>query len=81
MRQKIGFGFRRKAVLKEPPMNITKILTAAAFAFAILTGPAFAGAKCCEKAKAEGKECTHECCVAAKKESKECEKCSKPKEK
>jgi len=30
---------------------------------------------CCEKAKAEGKECTHKCCVAARKDGKVCDKC------
>jgi len=30
---------------------------------------------CCEKAKAEGKECPHKCCIAARKEGKVCEKC------
>ncbi|MGV3532529.1 MAG: hypothetical protein ACO1QR_09175 [Chthoniobacteraceae bacterium] len=65
-------------------MNITKILTAAAFAFAFAftLPPAYAEkhAACCEKAKAAGKECEHKCCVEAKKEKKDCEKCSKPKE-
>ncbi len=58
-------------------MNITKLLTAAAFAFALAT-PAFA-APCCDKAKAAGKECEHKCCVEAAKNGKECEKCNKPK--
>jgi hypothetical protein len=35
---------------------------------------------CCEKAKAEGKECKHKCCVAAHKEGKSCEKCNPNKE-
>ena len=65
-------------------MNITKILTAMAFAFtlALSLPPAYAAthAACCEKAKAAGKECEHKCCVEAKKEKKDCEKCSKPKE-
>lgn len=30
---------------------------------------------CCEKFKAEGKECPHKCCIAARKEGKVCEKC------
>ena len=36
---------------------------------------------CCDKAKAKGKECSHECCVKAKKDGKVCEKCNPPKEK
>lgn len=31
---------------------------------------------CCDKAKKEGKECTHACCVKAKEEGKVCEKCN-----
>lgn len=31
---------------------------------------------CCDKAKKDGKECTHPCCVKAKKEGKVCEKCN-----
>ena len=60
-------------------MNITKLLTAAAFAFAIFAAPALAET-CCEKAKAAGKECEHKCCVQAKKDEKVCEKCNPPKE-
>ena len=56
-------------------MNITKLIAAAAFAFAILATPAFAES-CCEKAKAAGKTCEHKCCVAATKEGKVCEKCN-----
>ena len=62
-------------------MNIIKLLTAGAFAFALLAGSAFAADKtCCEKAKAEGKECAHKCCVAAAKDGKVCEKCNPKKE-
>ena len=64
-------------------MNITKLLTAGAFAFALFAAPVIAAdthAACCEKAKAAGKECDHKCCVEAKKAGKSCEKCSKPKE-
>ena len=58
-------------------MKLIKLLTVAAFAMAVLTGPAFAADKtCCEKAKEAGKECAHKCCVEAKKASKTCEKCS-----
>ena len=63
-------------------MNITKLLTATAFALALFTVPSFAEdshAKCCIKAKEAGKECDHPCCVDAKKAGKECAKCNKPK--
>ena len=72
----------RRGVLKARSMNITKLLTAGAFAFALLATPVFAEthAACCEKAKAAGKECDHKCCVDAKKEGKDCPKCSKPKD-
>jgi hypothetical protein len=71
-------------------MKLIKTLSVVICALAILAGPAIAAdaAKdkdskdkklpaCCEKAKAEGKECTHKCCVEAKKEGKTCEKCGK----
>jgi hypothetical protein len=70
-------------------MKLIKLLGVTACSLALLAGPAFAAddkdAKekdkklptCCEKAKAEGKECTHRCCVAAKKEGKVCESCTK----
>lgn len=58
-------------------MNITKLIAAAAFAFAVLATPAFAADKtCCEKAKDAGKECSHKCCVEATKAGKTCEKCN-----
>jgi hypothetical protein len=60
-------------------MNLTKILTATAFALAALASPLFAET-CCEKAKAAGKTCTHPCCVAATKDGKVCEKCNPKKE-
>jgi hypothetical protein len=56
-------------------MNLTKILTATAFAFAALTAPLI-GETCCEKAKAAGKTCTHPCCIEATKAGKVCEKCN-----
>lgn len=68
-------------------MKLIKLLGVTACTLALLAGPAFGAddkdAKekdkklpaCCEKAKADGKECTHRCCVAAKKEGKVCEKC------
>ena len=64
-------------------MKISRLLASAAFAIALLAGPAFAADKhaaCCEKAKAAGKECDHKCCVEAKAAGKECEKCNKPAE-
>jgi hypothetical protein len=75
--QKIGFGAARGPVLKEPPMNITKLLTALAIAFAVFAAPVSAAEKtCCEKAKEAGKTCEHKCCVAATKEGKVCKKCN-----
>lgn len=56
-------------------MNITKLLTATAFAFAILSTPVFAES-CCDKAKAAGKECSHKCCVEAKQKGEICKKCN-----
>ena len=62
-------------------MKRIKTLVAVTCALAVLAGPAFAADKtCCEKAKAEGKECTHKCCVAAHKDGKSCEKCNPNKE-
>ena len=70
-------------------MKLIKLLGVTVCSLALLAGPAFAADSkdtkekdkklpaCCEKAKAEGKECTHRCCVAAKKEGKVCESCSK----
>jgi hypothetical protein len=56
-------------------MNITKLITATAFAFALLASPVFAES-CCDKAKAAGKECAHKCCVEATKDGKVCAKCN-----
>jgi hypothetical protein len=56
-------------------MNITKLIAATAFAFALLASPAFAET-CCEKAKAAGKDCTHKCCVEAKGKNEVCKKCN-----
>jgi hypothetical protein len=64
-------------------MNITKFLSATAFAFALLASPALSEDKhaaCCEKSKAAGKECEHKCCVDAAKEKTVCEKCGGKKE-
>jgi len=70
-------------------MKLIKLLGVTACALALLAGPAFAAddkdakekdkklPSCCEKAKADGKECAHRCCVAAKKEGKVCETCTK----
>ena len=63
-------------------MNITKLLLAGIFALVASTS-AYAAKKpkqnCCEKAKADGKDCAHECCVKAKADGKVCEKCNPPK--
>ena len=56
-------------------MKLAKLISAAAFAFALLATPAIAET-CCEKAKAAGKECAHPCCVKAVKDGKVCEKCN-----
>jgi hypothetical protein len=65
-------------------MKLIKTLSAIACAVALMAGSALAAEKaektCCEKAKAEGKECTHKCCVTAHKEGKSCEKCNPHKE-
>jgi hypothetical protein len=67
-------------------MKLIKSVVALTFAFALVASPsAFAQDKpkdktCCEKAKADGKECTHKCCVAAHKDGKSCEKCNPNKE-
>lgn len=60
-------------------MKTLKLLSATAFAIAIMTASGFgtedSHAKCCAEAKAAGKECAHPCCVQAKKDGKVCEKC------
>ena len=65
-------------------MKLIKTLGAIACVVALMAGSAIAAEKaektCCEKAKAEGKECTHKCCVAAHKDGKSCEKCNPHKE-
>ena len=66
-------------------MKLTKILLAGIFALIALIATSASYAKkpkeltCCEKAKAEGKDCAHECCVKAKADGKVCEKCNPPK--
>ena len=59
-----------------------KTLVLTLCASVLLAGMALAGddKTCCEKAKAEGKECTHKCCVDAKKDGKVCEKCNPKKD-
>ncbi|HEX5218531.1 MAG TPA: hypothetical protein VFZ59_03100 [Verrucomicrobiae bacterium] len=58
-------------------MKLIKLTVVALFACALMAGTAFAQEKtCCEKAKAEGKDCAHKCCVEAKKDGKTCEKCN-----
>lgn len=62
-------------------MKLIKLAIVALFATALMAGNSFADDKtCCEKAKAEGKDCTHKCCVEAKKAGKTCEKCNPKKE-
>ena len=62
-------------------MKSMKSFVALLCAAAFIVPVSFARAEtCCEKAKAAGKECSHECCVKAKKDGKVCEKCN-PKEK
>jgi hypothetical protein len=60
-------------------MKTIKLLTATAFAAAMMTASTFGTegphAKCCEAAKKAGKECAHPCCVEAKKDDKACGKC------
>ena len=60
-------------------MNITKLIAATAFAFALLASPVFAES-CCDKAKAKGNECAHKCCVEAKGKNEVCKKCNPDKE-
>ena len=59
--------------------SFTAMLCAVAF-LASMTLTAADKPTCCEKAKAEGKECTHACCVKAAKDGKVCEKCNPKKE-
>ena len=60
-------------------MKTLKLLTATAFAAAMMTASSFGSeaplAKCCAAAKKAGKECTHPCCVEAKKDDTACQKC------
>jgi len=58
-------------------MELIKKLATALGLSLLLVAPAFAAEKtCCEKAKAEGKDCSHPCCVAAHKDGKSCVKCN-----
>ena len=62
-------------------MKLLKDLALSLSVSFLLAVPAVAAEKtCCEKAKAEGKACTHKCCVTAKQAGKTCEKCN-PKKK
>ena len=59
-------------------MKAIKLFSVIACAVAMLfTTSAFAAQSCCVKAKAKGKDCSHQCCVDAKKDGKTCEKCQK----
>ena len=58
-----------------------KSITAVIAALALLGSLSFAQAEsCCDKAKKDGKECSHQCCVKAKKDGKTCEKCNPKKD-
>ena len=62
-------------------MKLLKDLALSLSVSFLLAVPAVAAeTTCCEKAKAEGKACTHPCCVAAHKSGKSCEKCNPHKE-
>ena len=64
-------------------MRFIKTFAITACVVSLLACLALAGEKqqtCCEKAAAEGKECSHRCCVAAHHEGKSCEKCNPNKE-
>lgn len=71
-------------------MKLLSKLAAAGCVLSLLAGTAvFAEKKepakekkltCCEKAAAEGKECTRKCCVAAHRAGRSCEKCNPGKE-
>ena len=67
-------------------MKLIKSVVALTFALALVASPAALAQDkpkdktCCEKAKADGKECSHKCCVSAHKDGKSCEKCNKNKE-
>lgn len=37
----------------------------------------YTAGSCCDKAKKEGKACTHKCCVEAEKKGEVCKKCNK----
>ena len=61
-------------------MKRTGLLTAIAFAFALLAGTANVQAGCCDDAKKAGKACAHKCCIEAAKAKKTCEKCNPKKD-
>jgi hypothetical protein len=68
-------------------MKKMKCMVAGLIAASLLIGSAVAAdpkpAKtqtCCQKAAAEGKECSNKCCIAAHRQGKSCEKCNPNKE-
>jgi hypothetical protein len=70
-----------KSAMKTKAMKPIRILAALTLVIALLAGPTLAVAEtCCEKAAAQGKDCTRKCCIAAHKEGKSCEKCNPKKE-
>jgi len=67
-------------------MRLLKLLVIVGCLSSLAVGPA-PGADnppkkltCCEKAAADGKDCSHKCCLAAHKDGKSCEKCNPNKE-
>jgi hypothetical protein len=56
-------------------MKLIQSLIVGMFALALVASPVYAGS-CCDKAKAEGKECQMKCCKEAKAAGKACEKCA-----
>ena len=69
-------------------MKLSFVISSILLAASLVVLPARAGENapksdkqtCCQKAKAEKKECTHKCCVAAQRAGKVCEKCNPSKD-
>ena len=62
-------------------MKAIKSLVLVVCALAFMASVTVARAEsCCDKAKADGKDCAHKCCAEAKKDGKTCEKCNPKKE-
>jgi hypothetical protein len=63
-------------------MKLTYLLSAVALALSLYATPVLAAKEasapkqsCCEKAKANGKECGRKCCMSAKRNGKTCDRC------